>query len=67
MLPCMAAAAAKLDGLMIFPSRFYGDPAEVCDERRKLTELAARRDEITRRQKRRKIQRLTRIAMKGRY
>lgn len=47
------------------PSRFYGDPSNCCDEWRKLTELAAKQQERIRQQKRRKIQRLTRQAMKG--
>lgn len=47
------------------PSRAYGDPADFCDERRKLTELAAKQQERERQQKRRKIQRLTKQAMKG--
>ena len=47
------------------PSRAYGDPADFCDERRKLSDLAAKQQERERQQKRRKIQRLTKQAMKG--
>lgn len=47
------------------PSRFYGDPANVCDERRKLTDLAEKNQDRTRLRKRRRIQMLVKQVMKG--
>jgi len=48
------------------PSRFYGDPANCCDERRKLTELAKKLAECDRKHKSRRIQMLVKQAKRGR-
>lgn len=50
---------------MIFPSRFYGDPADCCDERRKLAEQSKERQKRLREQKSRRIKMLVKRVMKG--
>lgn len=51
---------------MILPSRFYGDPAEVCDERRKLTEIAEKQAVSNRNKKSRRHKRQVLAAKQGR-
>ena len=50
---------------MVLPSRFYGDPADVVDEMRRITERAKRRAVIERSNKGRRIRALVKQAMKG--
>lgn len=45
------------------PSRFYGNPADVCDERRKLSDIAEKIKERKLLRKRRRIQKLTKQAI----
>lgn len=48
------------------PSRFYGDPADCCDERRRLTELEKKQAERDRIKKSRRHQRQVQQAKQGR-
>lgn len=47
---------------LVLPSRFYGDPADVCDELKRLREYEAELKERERVRKARRIRKLTKLA-----
>lgn len=47
------------------PSRFYGDPADVVDERRRITQQQERQAELHRIHKGRRIRALVKAALKN--
>ncbi len=51
--------------MKVLPSRFYGDPAEVVDEMRKITEQTKRKDDRTRIYKGQRIRALVKQVMRG--
>lgn len=51
--------------MKVLPSRFYGDPADVVDEMRKISEQDKRKKDRARIHKGQRIRNLVKLAMKG--